>query len=77
MEIRWSLPAVEDLERICAGIEQDNPEARRVANVIYDGCARLRDFPNMGRASRRMRGRRGADMGMWLVLCGVGRWRGL
>jgi len=59
MEIRWSLPAVEDLERICAGIEQDNPEAaRRVANVIYDGCARLRDFPNMGRASRRMRGRR-------------------
>ena len=59
MEVRWSLPAAEDLERICARIERDNPEAaRRVAKRIYDGCARLRDFPNMGRASRRMSGRR-------------------
>ena len=32
MEIRWSLPAAEDLERICESIERDNPEAaRRVA----------------------------------------------
>jgi len=26
MQIRWSLPAAEDLERICAWIEQDNPQ---------------------------------------------------
>jgi hypothetical protein len=28
MQIRWSLPAAEDLERIGAWIEQDNPEQR-------------------------------------------------
>src|SRR5580658_7545623 len=40
MEVRWSLPAAEDLERICERIERDNPEAaRRVARSIYDGCA--------------------------------------
>ena len=59
MEIRWSLPAAEDLERICERIELDNPEAaRRVARTIYEGCARLKDFPDLGRASIRMLGRR-------------------
>ena len=29
MEIRWSLPAADDLERICAWIERDNPEAAK------------------------------------------------
>ena len=59
MEIRWSLPAAQDLERICQRIERDNPEAApRVAKTIYDGCAQLRDFANLGRASRRMSGRR-------------------
>jgi toxin ParE1/3/4 len=58
MEVRWSLPAADDLERICDWIERNNPEAaRRVARTIYDGCARLKDFPNLGRASRRMAGR--------------------
>jgi plasmid stabilization system protein ParE len=46
MEIRWSLPAAEDLEHICEHIERDNPEAaRRVARTIYEGCARLKNFP--------------------------------
>jgi toxin ParE1/3/4 len=59
MQLRWSIPAAEDLERICEWIERDNPEAaRRVARTIYDECARLKDFPNLGRASRRMEGRR-------------------
>jgi addiction module RelE/StbE family toxin len=59
MEVRWSLPAAEDLERICERIERDNPEAaHRVARTIYDGCAGLKDFPHHGRASRRMNGRR-------------------
>jgi toxin ParE1/3/4 len=59
MEVRWSLPAAEDLERICERIERDNPEAaRRVARAIYDGCGRLRDFPRLGRGSDRMAGRR-------------------
>jgi toxin ParE1/3/4 len=59
MGIRWSLPAAEDLERICERIERDSPEtARRVARTIYDGCARLKDFPHIGRASSRMTGRR-------------------
>jgi plasmid stabilization system protein ParE len=59
MEVRWSLPAAEDLERICERIEPDNPEAaRRVARTVYDGCARLKDFPHLGRSSSRMTGRR-------------------
>ena len=59
MEIRWSMPAAEDLERICERIERDNPEAaRRVAQTIYDGCSRLENFPHLGRASSRMTGRR-------------------
>jgi hypothetical protein len=28
MEIHWSLPAAEDLERICESIERDNPGRR-------------------------------------------------
>jgi len=59
MQILWSVPAAEDLERICAWIGRDNPEAaRRVARTIYDGCAQLRDFPALGRISGRMNGRR-------------------
>jgi toxin ParE1/3/4 len=59
LKVRWSLPAAEDLERICERIERDNPEAaRRVARTIYDGCTRLKDFPHLGRASSRMTGRR-------------------
>jgi plasmid stabilization system protein ParE len=59
MEVRWSLPAAEDPERICEWIERHNPEAaRRVARTIYDGFARLKDHPNLGRVSRRIAGRR-------------------
>jgi len=59
MKVRWSLPAAEDLERICERIEGDNPEAaRRVARTIYSECARLKDFPHLGRPSHRMDGRR-------------------
>ena len=59
MEVRWSIPAVEDLEHICEWIERDNPAAaRRIAHTIYDECALLKDFPNLGRTSRRMAGRR-------------------
>jgi toxin ParE1/3/4 len=59
MKVRWSVPAAEDLERICAWIERENPSAAlRIAVTIYEGCGRLKEFPNMGRASRRMSGRR-------------------
>jgi toxin ParE1/3/4 len=59
MQVRWSLPAIEDLEHICGWIERENPDAaRRVAKIIYDGCGQLKDFPNMGRVSRRISGRR-------------------
>lgn len=59
MQVRWSIPAVEDLKNICERIERDNPAAaRRIARTIYEECARLKDFPNSGRASRRMAGRR-------------------
>jgi toxin ParE1/3/4 len=59
MLVRWSEPAADDLERICARIERDNSDAaRRVARTIYDGCAQLAAFPNLGRACSRMRRRR-------------------
>jgi plasmid stabilization system protein ParE len=59
MEVRWSIPAAEDLERICEWIERDNPEAaRRVARTIYDKCTLLKNSPHLGRASSRMAGRR-------------------
>jgi plasmid stabilization system protein ParE len=57
MGIRWSLPAAEDLERICAWIECDNPEAaKRVGATIYNGIAKLKDSPGMGRANDRLSG---------------------
>jgi toxin ParE1/3/4 len=59
MVVRWSVRAAEDLERICERIELDNPEAaRRTARTIYDGCARLKAFPHLGRSSSRMARRR-------------------
>jgi toxin ParE1/3/4 len=57
MEIRWSLPAAEDLERICKWIERDNPEAaKQVAVTIYNGIAQLKNLPGVGRASTRISG---------------------
>jgi addiction module RelE/StbE family toxin len=57
MEIRWSIPAAEDLERICEWIERDNPAAaKRIANIIYNGIAKLRILPGLGRVSSRMSG---------------------
>jgi toxin ParE1/3/4 len=59
MHIRWSLPAAEDLERICQRVERDHPEAaRRIARTIYDACGKLKDFPGLGRHSNRMPGHR-------------------
>lgn len=59
MQVRWSVPAANDLQRICEWIQRDNPEAaRRVAKTIYEGCGQLAQFPNIGRASARMSGRR-------------------
>jgi len=59
MEVRWSLAAAEDLERICDRIDHDSPAAaRRVAKIIYEGCGRLAQFPASGRTSMRIPGRR-------------------
>ena len=59
MEIRWSPPAVEDLENIRSYIERDDSDAaQRVAQAIYEGRSRLGDFPHLGRASQRKPGRR-------------------
>ncbi len=57
MQIRWSPEAADDLQRICERIAIDNPEAAgRVAGTIYEGCDRLKEFPRVGRTSRRMPG---------------------
>ncbi len=50
MEVRWSTPAADDLERIFRRIEKDNPTAaREVVETIYNGCEALKDFPHRGR----------------------------
>ncbi len=57
MEVRWSLPAAEDLERICTWIGRENPvAAKRVAATIYNGISQLRIVPGLGRVSSRMNG---------------------
>jgi toxin ParE1/3/4 len=58
IEIRWSTPAVEDLENIFRRIEKDNPTAaRETVEAIYLGCETLKNFPQRGRPGR-MKGRR-------------------
>jgi toxin ParE1/3/4 len=53
MEIRWSPEAADDLERIVDRIEQENPAAaQRVAEIIYERCGALAEFPNRGRMGR-------------------------
>ncbi len=50
MEVRWSIEAGADLERIYERILRVNPTAAvEVIQRIYNGCAILRDFPNRGR----------------------------
>ena len=53
MEVRWSLEAADDLERIIVRLRQDNPQAaRRIAETIFRRCGDLRMFPNRGRRGR-------------------------
>ena len=57
MKICWPPEAADDLQRICERIVIDNPEAAtRVARITYDKCGRLKEFPRLGRTSRRMPG---------------------
>jgi addiction module RelE/StbE family toxin len=49
MQVRWTRPAAQDLERITRRIRQDNPVvALRIAKTLYDRCMRLETFPNRG-----------------------------
>jgi toxin ParE1/3/4 len=50
MRVRWTTMAADDLAHIVDYISKDNPAAaRRVAQTIYHGIARLRRFSNLGR----------------------------
>ena len=53
MQVRWTRPAAQDLERIARRIRQDNPAvALRIAKILYDRCMGLETFPNRGRIGR-------------------------
>ena len=53
MRLRWTTPAANDLYNILQRIQKDNPTAASdVANILYDGCGSLRDFPRRGRKGR-------------------------
>src|SRR5271157_807157 len=50
MRVRWTTTAADDLAHVVDYIRKDNPAAaRRVAQTIYKGIARLRKYPNIGR----------------------------
>ncbi len=68
MEIQWSAPAADDLERIFRRIEKDNPTAaRETVKAIYDGCATLKEFPQRGRPGR-INGRRELVFSPYIVV---------
>jgi toxin ParE1/3/4 len=53
MQVRWTAPASQDLQRITRRIRRDNPTAaRQVAKTLYDGAMSLGDMPNRGRIGR-------------------------
>ena len=55
MRLRWTVPAVQDLQNICDYVgERDGPRmARRIALRIYEGLRPLEEFPYMGRTGRK------------------------
>jgi toxin ParE1/3/4 len=53
MRLRWTTPAADDLYQIVRRIQKENPSAaREVAQTLYDGCGRLREFPRLARKGR-------------------------
>ena len=53
MQVRWSLDAAQDLERIFTRINTESPDAaQRVVKSIYDRASALRIFPRGGRSGR-------------------------
>lgn len=53
MRLRWTTPAAQDLYKIVRHIQKDNREAAaKVAGILFDGCATLRQFPRRGRKGR-------------------------
>jgi toxin ParE1/3/4 len=53
VKLRWTRPALTDLEEIGDYIARDNPRAAtELTRRIHDACENLRDFPGQGRAGR-------------------------
>ena len=53
MQVRWSLEAAEDLERIVEYIRRENSSAGyRVAQTIYERAGALKTLPYRGRPGR-------------------------
>ncbi len=54
MRVRWTTPALRDLESIGSHIEQDNSTAvaARVVSTVFDQVDNLATFPHIGRAGR-------------------------
>jgi toxin ParE1/3/4 len=53
MQVRWTRPAAQDLQRIARHIARENPTAaRQVAKTLYDRCMGLDLFSNRGRSGR-------------------------
>ena len=52
-KIKWSLPAINDLQSAFGFISEENPKAaRRIASRIQESVEYLEEQPNMGRPGR-------------------------
>lgn len=53
MQVRWTEPAAQDLERISEYIQKDRPDAaERIAKSLFDAANSLGIFPARGRVGR-------------------------
>jgi len=47
--LRWTKPALQDLDTVAEYIALDNPTASRLVVKMFDRVERLRTFPNSGK----------------------------
>jgi len=53
MQVRWTMPAAQDLQEITRYIRKDSPSAARaVAKTLFDAANALDIMPDRGRAGR-------------------------
>jgi toxin ParE1/3/4 len=74
MTVRWTGPAVRDLEELHAFIAADRPEAAdRTVESILDALQTTARFPESGRPGTRVKGTRELVLAPWLIVYRIHR----